>query len=150
MHAGEIDESSAVPLYHQVAASLRRRIADGEWTAAGFLPSVVDLGHDYSIGEGTIRRALSLLIDAGLIEQRKGQRARILRQPEGRERVQLPPGAVLWAERATPEERRREGLPRGAWMVVVHHKAQTRRYPADRYEFQAPWRDPNGESDHGQ
>lgn len=151
MHAGEIDESSAVPLYHQVAASLRRRIAEGEWAAAGHLPSVMDLGHDYSIGEGTVRRALASLITAGLIEQRRGQRARILPEPpSARERVQLPPGALVWAERATDEERRRESLPRGAWMVVVHHKAQQHRYPADRTELQAPWRDPNGPSDNGQ
>lgn len=149
MHAGEIDESSPVPLYHQVAASLRRRIADGEWTAAGYLPSVVDLGHDYSIGPGTIRRAMTVLINAGVVDQTRGQRARILPEPPAvRERVQLPPGAVLWAERATEEDRRRERLPRGAWVVVVHHKAVERRYPAERYEFQAPWRDPNGESDH--
>lgn len=154
MHAGEIDESSVVPLYHQVADSLRRRIADGEWAATGFLPSVVDLGHDYSIGQATIRRAMGVLLTAGLIEQSKGQRARILPTPGARERVQLPPGALLWVERATEEERRRESLPRGAWMVVVHHKALQHRYPADRYEFQAPWRDPHGDqglrSDHGQ
>lgn len=128
-----------VPLYHQVADSLRRRIAAGEWAASGHLPSVVDLGHDYSIGEGTIRRAMNVLIGSGLVEQSKGRRARILPQAGEREIVLLPPGADVWVDPASAQERREWQLARGAQMVRVHHKAVTRSWPSDRVRLRVAW-----------
>lgn len=130
-----------VPLYHQVAASLRRRIGAGEWAVGGHLPSVVDLGHDYSIGQATIRRALMVLINEGLIEQKRGQRARILPSNGDPEIVLLPAGADVWVEPATVEERRELELPRDARMIRVHHKAVTRSWPADRVRLKVAWND---------
>lgn len=143
MHAGDIDEESKVPIYHQVAASLRRRIGDGEWAAAGFLPSVLDLHHDYAIGAGSIRRALGVLLGEGLIEQKKGQRARVLPQPGVREAVLLPAGAHVVFDPASVVERREWDLPRGAWMVRVSHRGVVRVWPADRVELRVPWNGPN-------
>ncbi|GAA2360596.1 hypothetical protein Cme02nite_37830 [Catellatospora methionotrophica] len=143
MHAGDIDEESKVPIFHQVADSLRRRIGDGEWSATGFLPSVLDLGHDYSIGLATIRRAMGVLLTEGLLEQKKGQRARILPQPGERELVLLPLGAHIVVDAATAAERRELDLPRGAWMVRVSHRGVVRVWPADRVELRVPWNGPN-------
>lgn len=143
MHAGEIDEESTTPIYHQVAESLRRRIGAGEWASRGFLPSVVDLAGDYSIGEGTIRRAMSVLIAAGVVEQSRGQRARILPQSGELETVLLPAGSEVWVDAASAEERRKLSLPRGARMVRVSHRGVVRSWPADRVRLRVGWNGPN-------
>lgn len=130
-----------VPLYHQVVDSLRRRIAAGEWAAGGRLPSVVDLAADYAIGEGTIRRAVNVLVDAGLVEVKKGRRPRLLRAPEEREAVLLPPGADVWVDAATLAEVREHGLPKGARMVRVRSRGVVRSWPAEWVSLKVAWND---------
>ena len=60
-----IDPDSQEPPYRQLAADLRRRIAAGEYT--GRLPSEKDLAHEYEVAQGTVRKALGVLRDEGLI-----------------------------------------------------------------------------------
>lgn len=146
MPAASIDFQSAEPLYRQMVADMRHRFAAGDFPAGTVLPSSAVLEHDYGLSRDTVRRAMYELRDLGYVVAVKGANWRAsdpLPQEHSREVVQLPPGARVWTELATDEERRQFGLPRGGTMQVVHHKAIIRRYPADRYEFQAPWRDPN-------
>lgn len=153
MPAAPIDFDSTAPFYLQMVADMVRRFVAGDFPAGAPMPSSPVLEHDYGLSRDTVRRAMYELRDQGYVVAVKGANWRASDQLPGehpREVVQLPPGARVWTEPATEEERRKHGLPRGASMQVVHHKAVTRRYPADRTEFQAPWRDPNGESDNGQ
>lgn len=146
MPAASLDEESMAPLYMQMVADMRRRFAAGEFPAGTPLPSSPVLEHDYGLSRDTVRRAMYELRDLGYVVAVRGTNWRASDPLPGehqREVVQLPPGARVWTEPATDEERRRYGLPRGAVMQVVHHKAVTRRWPADRVEFQTPWRDPN-------
>lgn len=146
MPANPIDFASGVPLYRQMADDLRHRLAEGEFTAGAPIPSEAALEHEYGLGRNTVRRVLYQLAAEGFVVSRRGERWRAadpLPREHRRETVQLPPGARLWIEAATAEERQRLGLASGVPMFVVHHKAQTHRYPADRTELQAPWRDPN-------
>lgn len=150
MPATPIDFMSSVPLYRQLDADLRRRFREGDFPPGSAMPSEPALEHEYGLGRATVRRVLYQLRDEGFVVGRRGERWRASDPLPGehqREVVQLPPGARLWIEPATDEERQRHALPRGASMVVVHHKAVTRRWPADRVEFVAPWRDPAGTAD---
>lgn len=138
-----------MPLYRLLAEDIRQRLRGNELQRGAPIPSEADFSFEYDLGRDTVRRALYLLRDEGYLVSRRGERWRAADQLPGnheRELLQLPPGARVWLEPATAEERGRLGLPVGAAMFVVHHKALTRRYPADRTELQAPWRDPNGES----
>lgn len=146
MPAASIDFESSVPLYRQLVEDMRRRFAAGDFMPGAALPSSPMLEHDYGLSRDTVRRAMYELVHLGYVVAVKGANWRAadpLPGSHSREVVQLPPGARVWTEPATDEERARFGLPRGAAMQVVHHKAVTRRYPADRVEFQAPWRDPS-------
>lgn len=147
MPARPIDHESGIPLYTQLAEDLRRRLREGEWPLGAPIPSEADLVYEYDLGRNTVRRVLYRLRDEGYLVSRRGERWRAAEQlPNNhgnRERVQLPPGAVVWTEEATAPERARWGLAVGASVFVVHYKAVTRRYAADRTELQAPWRDPN-------
>lgn len=146
MPASPIDPESGTPLYGQLAEDLRRRLREGEWLPGAPMPSEADLVYEYDLSRNTVRRVLYRLRDEGFIVSRRGERWRAadaLPAKHDRELLQLPPGARVWLEPATAGERGQLGLPVGASMFVVHHKAVTRRYAADRTELQAPWRDPN-------
>lgn len=123
-----VSPHSDVPLYQQVAATLRAQITDGTLAPGEELRSEPDLCHDYDVGRRTIRDALAVLRAEGLVETRRGYRARV-RGTHELTRVKLPPGAAVTARMPTPEERQRWGLPVGVPVLVAGSEV----YPADRY-----------------
>lgn len=66
-------ESSRLPLYLRVATSLRSRISEGEWAPGNPLPRIQDLTEQYKIATITVRQALRLLSEAGLINISRGR-----------------------------------------------------------------------------
>ena len=73
----EIDHSSPVPLHEQVAAAIRRAIAEGEAGAGERLPPAKDLAAVLGVNANTVLRALRLLRDEGLLEFRRGRGTRV-------------------------------------------------------------------------
>ena len=69
----EIDHSSLAPLHEQVAAAVRRAIADGEAVAGERLPPAKDLAAVLGVNANTVFRALRTLRDEGLVEFRRGR-----------------------------------------------------------------------------
>jgi DNA-binding GntR family transcriptional regulator len=61
-----------MPLYRQVFADLRQRIAVGEYEVGDTLPSEDSLSAHYGVSKITTRRALQELSLEGLIERRQG------------------------------------------------------------------------------
>jgi DNA-binding GntR family transcriptional regulator len=80
--ANEIDHASGVPPYRQLAAILRAQITAG--TLTGRLPSEKALGQTFGLAQGTVRKALAILRDEGLIETAHGWGSRTL-GPEERD-----------------------------------------------------------------
>lgn len=62
-----IDPYSDQPLYRQLAAILRGKIERGEWKRLDMLPSEKTLSERYGVGRDTVRSALSVLREEGLI-----------------------------------------------------------------------------------
>lgn len=60
-----VDHESPEPLYQQVAADLRDRIASGELSAR--LPSLKTVAQDFGVSHVTAEKAMNLLRDEGLI-----------------------------------------------------------------------------------
>ena len=58
--------------YQEIAADLRDRVADGEFAAAMVLPSEAELGAAYDASRVTIRKALDVLREEGLVDSRQG------------------------------------------------------------------------------
>lgn len=73
--AGPIDRSAGT-VWRQIAADLRRRITSGEIT--GRLPAEPDLAHEYETALMTVRKALALLREEGLIETEHGWGSRVV------------------------------------------------------------------------
>ncbi|MGI9008498.1 MAG: GntR family transcriptional regulator [Streptosporangiaceae bacterium] len=69
----EIDHSSPVPLHEQVAAAIRRAIAEGEAGAGERLPPAKDLAAVLGVNPNTVFRALRTLREEGLVEFRRGR-----------------------------------------------------------------------------
>ena len=69
----EIDHSSPVPLHEQVAAAIRRAIAEGEARSGERIPPARDLAAVLGVNANTVLRALRTLRDEGLVEFRRGR-----------------------------------------------------------------------------
>ncbi len=61
---------SAVPLYIQVAAELRRRIESGHWAAGQKISTLEDLQQEFGV---TVRQAVELLEKDGLVRRQQGR-----------------------------------------------------------------------------
>jgi GntR family transcriptional regulator len=68
-----VDREDPVDLHVQVAAQLRRAIADGEAKAGERLPPARDLAAVLGVNTNTVLRALRELRDEGLLEFRRGR-----------------------------------------------------------------------------
>ena len=67
-----IDRSDPTLLHDQVAAEIRRAIAEGEAKPGERLPPARDLAAVLGVNANTVLRALRLLRDEGLLEFRRG------------------------------------------------------------------------------
>jgi len=82
MKIPEVNKNEAVPLYDQVAAEIRRAIADGEATPGERLPPAIDLAEVLGVNKNTVIRALHLLRDEGLLDFTRGRGVRVVGTPE--------------------------------------------------------------------
>ena len=58
--------------YHQIADELRSRVSAGEYLSGGVLPSESELSAEFGVSRVTIRKALEVLRDDGLVDARQG------------------------------------------------------------------------------
>lgn len=65
-----IDLGQPTPPYRQLASILRARITSGE--LAGRLPSEKSLMQEYGLALGTVRKAIAVLRDEGLVQTTPG------------------------------------------------------------------------------
>src|SRR5207253_9917575 len=73
MYEGKLDRDSPVGVYGQVAAEIRRAIAEGEAKPGERLPPARDLAAVLGVNRNTVLRALRILRDEGLLEFRRGR-----------------------------------------------------------------------------
>jgi len=75
-----VDPDSPVLAYVQLADDLARRIGAGELT--GRLPAERDLAAEYGVAYGTVRRAMEVLRERGLVESVHGRGTFVRTRPE--------------------------------------------------------------------
>jgi GntR family transcriptional regulator len=97
----KINRDEPTELYEQVAAEIRRAIAEGEAKPGERLPPARDLAAVLSVNTNTVLRALRLLRDEGLLEFRRGRGVTVAGTPEQ--------GAVIARARELVQYARRQG-----------------------------------------
>jgi GntR family transcriptional regulator len=106
-----IDRSDPVSLHDQVAAQIRRAIADGEAHPGERLPLAKDLAAVLGVNKNTVLRALHLLRDEGLLEFRRGRGITVAGTPQR--------GAVLSQARSLVQFARRHGYGREELVEMI-------------------------------
>src|SRR4030095_16622690 len=78
----KVDKADPTDLYEQVAAEIRRAIADGEAKSGERLPAAVGLCALPRRKNKTVLRSLQILRDEGLLEFRRGRGITVAGTPE--------------------------------------------------------------------
>lgn len=65
--------SGPLPLYHQVAEVFRQRVAEGEWRPGETLPSLDALVAEFGVARVTVREAIKLLRNDGILMPQRGR-----------------------------------------------------------------------------
>jgi GntR family transcriptional regulator len=100
----KIDRDDSSDLHEQVAAEIRRAIAEGEAKPGERLPPARDLAAVIGVNTNTVLRALRTLRDEGLLEFRRGRGISVAGSPDR--------GAVVSRTRDLVEFARQHGYRR--------------------------------------
>ena len=101
MISDKVNKEDGTDLYLQVAAQIRRAIADGEAKPGERLPPARDLATVLGVNTNTVLRSLRLLQDEGLLELRRRRGITVAGTPER--------GAVVQKVRELVEFARHQG-----------------------------------------
>lgn len=112
---------SPVARYIQLATLFRNRIASGEWAVGSRIPNVDELAAEFSVARGTMREALGLLEQEGLLERLRAKGTFVRRSPADSHAHKL---AIDWQSLISAHE--------GAKIEVIEQRAVTELPLADR------------------
>lgn len=107
----KVDRQEPTFLHDQVAAQIRRAIAEGEAKTGERLPPARDLAAVMGVNTNTVLRALRLLRDEGLLEFRRGLGVRVAGTPEQSE--------VIDRARELLHLARRQGYRRDELVAII-------------------------------
>ncbi len=68
----DLDRSSPIPLYFQVAQELEKSITSGKLGPGAKLPNEISLADNFGLSRPTMRRAIQELVDKGLLVRKRG------------------------------------------------------------------------------
>jgi GntR family transcriptional regulator len=107
----KVDRDDSTDLHEQVAAEIRRAIADGEAKPGERLPPAKDLAAVIGVNTNTVLRALRTLRDEGLLEFRRGRGVSVAGTPES--------GAVVSRAREFVQFAREQGYRRDDLVSLI-------------------------------
>jgi len=107
----KIDRREPTELFEQVAAEIRRAIADGEAKPGERLPPARDLAAVLGVNTNTVLRSLRLLRDEGMLEFRRGRGVTVAGTPEK--------GAVIARARELVRFARQQGYRRDELIQLI-------------------------------
>jgi len=107
----KLDRGEPTALHEQVAAEIRRAIAEGEAEPGERLPPARDLAAVLGVNANTVYRALRMLREEGLLEFRRGHGVTVAGSPER--------GAVLSRARELLQFARQQGFRRDELVRII-------------------------------
>ena len=115
----KLNRDEPIELHEQVAAQIRRAIADGEASAGERLPPARDLAAELGVNRNTVLRALRVLRDEGLLDFKRGRGVTVTGTP--------PRGGVIAHAREFVEFGRRHGYRLDELIAFVEAAGAKRR-----------------------
>jgi DNA-binding transcriptional regulator YhcF (GntR family) len=106
-----VDREEPTALHDQVAAEIRRAVADGEAGPGDRLPLAKDLAAVLGVNKNTVLRALHILRDEGLLDFTRGRGVTVSGSPEQ--------GAVLHRVRDLVDFARHQGYRRDELIEMI-------------------------------
>lgn len=116
--AGRPELEPRVPLYLQVAQLIRQDIMAGRHRTGDMLPSERALTAAYGVSQATVRQALAVLREEGLVVTRKSAGSSVGAVPP-QIAVTAGPDDVVTARMPTPAERRALGIAEGVPVIAI-------------------------------
>jgi GntR family transcriptional regulator len=110
-----VDREDPLELHEQVAAEIRRAIAEGEAGPGERLPPARDLAAVLGVNTNTVLRALRILRDEGLLEFRRGRGVTVAGTAER--------GAVVARAKELVHFARRQGYRREELLELIESLA---------------------------
>ena len=107
----KVDRRDSLELHEQVAAEIRRAIAEGEAGPGDRLPPARDLAAVLGVNANTVLRAMRMLRDEGLLEFRRGRGVTVAGTPQQ--------GAVLSRARELVQFARHHGYRREELIEMI-------------------------------
>jgi GntR family transcriptional regulator len=89
----KVYDRSRVSLYIQVASVMRRRIETGEWRPGQKISTLVELEREFEVARVTIRQAIGILREEGLLRSYQGRGTFVAEKPADRHWLKL---ATSW------------------------------------------------------
>jgi DNA-binding GntR family transcriptional regulator len=68
-----VDHDAETPLWRQLADLLRSQIQSGELQAGRVMPSETTLMQEHDLARGTVRHAIDVLVEEGLVNRVQGR-----------------------------------------------------------------------------
>ena len=62
-----------MPLYEQIKSLILKQLVDGRWKAGERLPNEFQLGEEFGVSQGTVRKALDAMAREGLLVRQQGK-----------------------------------------------------------------------------
>lgn len=84
---------SRIPLYVQVATTLRRRIEEGRWRPGEKISTLDELQAEFQVARVTVRQAVDLLQQEGLVHRQQGRGTFVIEEVKDRRWLKL---ATTW------------------------------------------------------
>jgi GntR family transcriptional regulator len=118
--------TTPIPRYVQLADLIRQRVDKGEWQPGRKLPSIDELMAQFDVARVTVRQAIALLADEGLLSPERGRGTFVTEKAGARRRLRVettlgdlvemyrgdrPEHSTLEESAATPALKTTDGIP---------------------------------------
>ncbi len=119
----DLDTSSAVPLYEQIAVRVKAAVVTGELAPGDLLPSVRQLAGRLRINPATVTQAYRALEEEGFAELRQGA-GTFVKQVAGETRTRERTNQARRLARAMLADAARYGLCREEMRDAIRHELE--------------------------
>ena len=67
------NKKGSIPLYMQIKDLLVARVTEGDWAPGNLIPSEMQLAQQLSVSQGTVRKAITELVEKNVLVRRQGK-----------------------------------------------------------------------------